>query len=163
MTNILNQREQIVSAFFTLLDTSLRVNSGIIKASSRRYIPWTQAVGFPFLTIIRPGERRQGLVRGLPDVTLKVVVVIYTTGALDPNSIPDIQMNALLDAIDGTISPTSSDILAGWQQTLGGLAQSCFPVGEVVQINGDAEPDGIGMALIPFEIRCGDFVGVAGY
>jgi hypothetical protein len=156
-------RETIISSFFNLLDQSLRVNKQLVKASSRRYISWTQAVGFPFLTVLRPGERRQGLVRGLPDATLKVVVVIYITGAKDPNVVPDTQMNQLLDAVDATISPTSSDILSGWQQTLGGLVQSCFPIGEVVQINGDAEPDGIGMALIPFEIRCGDFVGVAGF
>jgi hypothetical protein len=163
MTTIMNTREQIIDAFFTLLDTSLRTNRGLVKASSRRYVIWSSAPAFPFLTLLHSGERRQGLARGLPDVTIKVNVVIYTTAAKDPKGIPDTQLNTLLDAVDATISPTSSDILSGWQQTLGGLAQSCFPVGEVLQVNGDTEPDGIGMAVIPFEIRCGDFVGVAGY
>jgi hypothetical protein len=160
----MSTREQIIAAFYEVISNVAAGGSPIFAGTQRRFTHWTGVPKgkFPFLTILRPGERHDPALqaKGLPDLVLKVNLVIYTTAGNDKASIPDQKMNAMLDAIDAAFSASENTIASGEAQTLGGLVEWCRPTGEVLTVDGDTEPDGIGMTIIPCEIKCGDFPGV---
>jgi hypothetical protein len=148
-------REEIAAAFFALLETV----PGVL-ATSRRFIPWDHVneTQMPFLTMLKTGEgrlRQDDGAEGLPILTLRFRAFIYISAGMDPDDVPDTAMNALLDALDATVKPSGTDLLAN-RQTLGGLVSHCYPLGRADIYTGDV--DGKGIAAIPFEILTGWFV-----
>lgn len=138
-------RDQIEQAFFALLETAAGFTD-----SSRRFIHWDQVneTQLPFLTILKAGEMRER--NGtLGILTMKYHVFVYTSAGLDQDDIPATAMNALLDAVDASVAPTGSDDPPDLQ-TLGGLVDHVWPLGEAFIDTGDI--DGKGVAAIPFEI-----------
>jgi hypothetical protein len=103
----------------------------------------------PYLTMIHTGEKRVRQEDGTPVLTLLYHVLIYTAAGLDPNVIPETQMNNQLDALDQAVKAIGSDIGEN-RQTLGGLVYKCSPLGPVFVDPGDT--DGKGVAAVPFEI-----------
>lgn len=138
-------REQIEEAFFALLGEA----EGF-AGSNRRFIHWDKVnqTQMPFLTMLKTGEdrQRQG---SLGVLILKIHVFVYLSAGMDPDDVPGAAMNALLDAVDAAVAPTGSDELPE-MQTLGGLVDHVWPLGEVFVDTGDV--DGKGVAAIPFEI-----------
>jgi hypothetical protein len=140
-------REQISGAFFDLIKGAAN-----FTATSRRFVHWDQVneTQMPFLTMLKTGEQRSRQTEGLPALTINAHVFVYLSAGMDPEDVPDIAMNALLDAIDAAVTPSGADVLNGNRQTLGGLVSHCYPFGPVFVDTGDT--DGKAVAAIPFQI-----------
>lgn len=140
-------REQISVAFFDLIK-----GAADFTATSRRFVHWDQVneTQMPFLTMIKTGEQRARQSEGLPALTITAHVLVYLSGGLDPEDVPDTAMNAVLDAIDAAVKPGGADAVNGNRQTLGGLVSHCYPFGPVFIDTGDV--DGKAVAAIPFQI-----------
>ena len=140
-------REQIAAAFWNLV-----VGAADFAETSRRFVHWDQVSDngqLPFLTMLKTGEVRARKSDTLSMLTLNYHVFVYISAGMDPKSIPDTAMNTMLDAIDAAVRPTGDDLAIG-KQTLGGLVDHCYPLGDVFVDDGDV--DGKGVAAIPFEI-----------
>jgi hypothetical protein len=140
-------REQIAVAFFQLI-----AGAADFVATSRRFVHWDQVneTQMPFLTMLKTGEMRGRQSEGLPTLTINAHVFVYLSAGMDPEEVPDAAMNAVLDAIDAAVAPSSADALSGNRQTLGGLVAHCYPFGPVFIDAGDI--DGKAVAVIPFQI-----------
>ena len=140
-------REQIAAAFFALAS-----GAADFTKTSRRFIHWDQvnAPDMPFLTMLKTGEVRTRQEEGLPILALNYHVLVYLDAGMDPNDVPETQLNAYLDAIDAAVKPSGGDALNGNRQTLGGLVSHCYALGPVFTDAGDI--DGKGVAAIRFEI-----------
>lgn len=138
-------REDALSA----LETQLK---GVpqLKLVSRRLKIWSDVPdgSQPALFIVDGQEvRTQQPPQGLPTkLLIKISLVLYiNTG--NPESIPSIEMNNILDAIDQAFAP---DDIARNVFTLNGLVYRCWIEGVIRKIPGDLE--GPGMATIPVMI-----------
>jgi hypothetical protein len=140
-------REQISIAFFDLIAGAVD-----FAATSRRFVHWDQVneTQMPFLTMLKTGEVRGRQGEGLPTLTINAHVFLYLSAGMDPDDVPDMAMNALLDAVDAAVAPTGADALNGNKQTLGSLVSHCYPLGPVFVDTGDV--DGKAVAAIPFQI-----------
>jgi hypothetical protein len=140
-------REQISIAFFSLV-----AGAANFTATSRRFVHWDQVneTQMPFLTMLKTGEVRSRQTEGLPTLTINAHVFLYLSAGMDPEEIPDMAMNTLLDAIDAAVAPSGADAINSNKQTLGGLVAHCYPFGPVFIDTGDV--DGKAVAAIPFQI-----------
>lgn len=142
-------REQVSEALFDLLKTSY-----VYPVASRRFLSWDN-VGSSAKPALFMLEYEESHIRNRQPTpanrTLMVEVLIFISEGLDPNTIPIIKLNSLIDAIDpvsgGVLKP--DDILQN-RQTLGGLVYDCYIEGTILKVPGDV--DGQGMATIPIKI-----------
>lgn len=140
-------REQIGVAFFNLVSGAM----DFVK-TDRNFQHWDQVnePDMPFLTLLKGPELRVRQTEGLPTLVIGYRVLVYLSTGMDPNSTPETQTNALLDAIDQAVRPTGADALDGNRQTLGGLVSHCYPLGKTFVDTGVV--DGKGIVAIPFVI-----------
>lgn len=82
--------------------------------------------------------------------TLPVSLLIYTNTGSDPNIVPVIAVNQLLDQLRAAIWPR----IPGFKQTLGGLAQSVVVSGKVEVFEGNQGQHGI--CILPITITAAE-------
>lgn len=82
----------------------------------------------------------------LGTIVLEPALFIYTDDASDPNSVPSIMMNSILDAIDAAFAPDDPN----GKCTLGGLVSSVRATGEVPIAPGDL--GGPGISVVPLNV-----------
>ena len=140
-------REQVSSYLFSLL-----TSSGKYKTASRRFQTFDEIanVDKPALYMVEHKETHVKAKLITPAIrTLEIDVYIFISTGLDPNAVPIIALNNLVDAIDpstgGVLSPGVNS-----QQTLGGLVTNCYIDGQIIKVPGDF--DGQGVAIIPIKI-----------
>jgi len=141
-------REDVSVALFTLLKTATE-----FKTSSRRFQTWDEIAGAdkPALYMVTHKETH---VKGkliTPAVrTLDIDVYLFIDTGLDPNSVPDTDLNTLIDAIDPETGGVLAPAPGSSQQTLGGLVTNVYIDGEVIRVPGDL--DGQGVAILPLKV-----------
>lgn len=140
-------REQIYSALFTALQTSLGTRFATI---SRRWRMPEQVSpeSRPALFQVQTGERAKTNANGEPIIWIATVdLVIYTQGSGDEQTVPSQELNDLLDALEAALAPSPN---SDGKQTLGGKVSHCRLQGSariVENVNGTAA-----MAVLPAEI-----------
>lgn len=78
---------------------------------------------------------------------LKAEWVIYQATGFDPNAVPAIENNLILDAIQAALAPAIADPGYPKRNTLGGLVHHCYIDGSVFKDPGDI--DNQGMMVVP--------------
>ena len=140
-------REQLYSALFTTLQTSLGTKFATI---SRRWRMPEQVSpeSRPALFQVQTGERAKTNANGEPIIWIATVdLVIYTQGSGDEQTVPSQELNDLLDAVEAALAPPPN---SDGKQTLGGKVSHCRLQGSariVENVNGAAA-----MAVVPVEI-----------
>lgn len=140
-------REQAMTALFALVSGS----SSFVTTSRRFHMPdQIPASMQPALLMCEPDEDHQKQKLITPAVRyLSVEIWIYISDGTDPNNVPAITLNNMIDAID----PISGGVLApglNGRQTLGGLVADCYIDGKINKVPGDI--DGQGIARIPVKV-----------
>lgn len=139
-------REAIFGALYTLLQTVPE-----IKTFGRRYklameVPMESQ---PALYLVTHRNVYKQMSPKPEIVQLQATIIVYTCDGRDPNVVPVIALNNILDSIDAALQPTSVDFGVN-QNTLGGLVAHCRIEGEVMVDPGDL--DGQAVAQIPIRI-----------
>ena len=141
--------EPIYAALFA----KLAAISGINYSSRRPVVPQNLADGqFPALFLnqleidaLCPGD-------GTGTVfTIPVEVLIYVNTGADPNVVPTVALNGLIDQVRAAIVPVGPP---GTRQTLGGLAYSVYNTGKIEVFEGNQGQFGI--AIVPITILAGE-------
>lgn len=144
-------REAVMAAFAALLQ-------GVVFAQpvggqtafalvSRRLKLWPDVAKSqrPALFIAEHREQQAYQNEALPPkTTLSVDLFVYIDSS-DPNTVPAIALNVVLDAIETALKPAN-----GARQTLGGLVSHCRIDGAVLKDPGDL--DGDGLLWVPLKI-----------
>ncbi len=142
-------REAVAVALFTQLQTA----GATFAYYSRRPQLWEKTPAFPALYLgMEPQAESYTYAHDVATpatVTLNFVAIVYINAGLDPNVIPDTQMNNLLDAIDATLAPQFPAL--GYAQTLGGIVHSAWISDkDIIRIPGYL--DGAGTAFVPIKV-----------
>jgi hypothetical protein len=74
-----------------------------------------------------------------PLITLDFDIYVYFNAGLDPNVVPDTQLNGLIDAIEAALAPPA---YMPFKQTLGGLVSTTWIEGKITRIPGYADGQG---------------------
>jgi hypothetical protein len=150
------RREQILTALFTKLSNtvfsaSVAGTTGF-RMKSRRVRLWGEVA-----RELRPAmfmschNEIPGWKSANNPVVLEMDVMVYIyidSGMPDSsNTVPDMDLSAILDGIDSALAPGVAD---QGRQTLGGLVQHCRVDGSVLRDPGDL--DGDGLLMIPIKI-----------
>lgn len=139
-------RETIAVALFGILNTVAMKST--FKTISRRPRVWDEAIEMPALYLAQPDEEKtynEGTVTpGVTDILFDVI--IYTNSGLDPNVVPDTEMNSCIEAIETALAV---GITPGQPQTLGGIVHHARIEGTINRAPGYL--DGRGAAF--FNIR----------
>lgn len=144
-------REAVMSALVALLEGvafAQPVNgaTGFVSIS-RRLKLWSNVAKSqrPALFVAEHREQQTYQNEALPaKTTLSVDLFIYIDSS-DPNAVPAIALNTIIDAVEAALKPAS-----GARQTLGGLVSHCRIDGAVLKDPGDL--DGDGLLWIPLKI-----------
>ena len=143
------QRATVMSALFTLLQGVTNFNF-----TSQRFVLWTDLDAnsqMPALCLWEPGEQYTWPAEKLAKVVLEVRAIIYLSATQDITAPAPIQsMDALLDAMDAALAPSSGYDVQMGRQTLGNLVYSCRIEGEIIKASGDL--DGISALIVPMKI-----------
>lgn len=141
-------RETVTQALFTLLQKAMT-----FKTSSRRLqiTEDVSSVDKPAMFLVCHKETHVKGKSMAPAIrTLEYVAWFFIDTGLDPNVLPDTELNALIDSIDpstgGVLAPAGGTL----QQTLGGLVTNCYIDGEIIRVPGDV--DGNGLAVVPIKV-----------
>ncbi len=139
-------RNQIMDALKALIE-----DMDTIALVSRRFQEFTSLSGsaeMPYAMICKPKESYpQRAITGLPPKrTWTVEIIIYISVGNDQTDTPDETVNDILDELDFTLKPGVGKEV----QTLGGLVDHCYIMGDIICVPGDL--DGIGMIHVPLEI-----------
>jgi hypothetical protein len=123
-------REEVAVALFTLLQTV----PGFVTYS-RRPQEWDDSVNMPALYMGNTAEtyEYQHGTATPPHITLAFDIFVYIKVGLDPNSIPDTQLNQLIDAIETKLGGFAVN---GQAQTLGGIVDHAWIDGDVHRFPG---------------------------
>jgi hypothetical protein len=141
--------EPIYAALFA----KLTAISGINYSSRRPVVPQNLADGqFPSVMLNQldidhfcPGD-------GTGTVfTIPVEVLLYTNKGADPNVVPTIELNGLIDQVRASINAVGPP---GTMQTLGGLVKSVYTTGKIEVFEGNQGQFGI--AIVPITILAGE-------
>lgn len=144
-------REAIHQALFAYADTiswtGLDGPTGFVS-KFRKLIVWDEVPDQPALCQRAHRETISQVSRLPYKRMLKVNWIVYHQGGKDdPDTVPDTETNAILDAVFDAFE-TSADI--DDRLTLGDLVYHAFIDGEIEKYNGDA--DGQSMIVIPITI-----------
>jgi len=142
-------REQIYSAIFATLQASLLTPAGPFKTVSRRWQDPSQLAPAdrPAFYQVQKDEIASTSVNGLPvNWKLSLDLVLYTTGDTAPISIPSIELNSLLDAVESAIH----SLVPGLPQTLSGKVSHCRLAGKIEVV--ENVQGGMALAVLPIEI-----------
>jgi len=142
-------REQIYSAIFATLQASLLTPAGPFKTVSRRWQDPSQLspADRPAIYQVQKDEVATTAVNGLPvNWKLGLDLVIYTTGDTAPVSIPSVELNSLLDAVEIAIRA----VVPGLPQTLSGKVSHCRLAGKIEVV--ENVQGGMALAVLPVEV-----------
>ena len=142
-------REQIYSAIFATLQASLLMPAGPFKTVSRRWQDPSQVAPAdrPAIYQVQKDEVAQTAVNGLPVMwKLGLDLVLYTTGDTAPVSIPSMELNSLVDAVESAIQ----SVVPGLPQTLSGKVSQCRLAGKIEIV--DNVQGGMALAVLPIEV-----------
>ena len=142
-------REQIYSAIFTTLQVGLLTPTGPFKTVSRRWQDPSQLAPAdrPALYQVQKDEVAHTTVNGLPVMwKLGLDLVLYTTGDTEPSSIPSVELNSLVDAVESTIQ----SVVSGLPQTLSGKVSHCRLAGKIEIV--ENVQGGMALAVLPIEV-----------
>ena len=83
--------------------------------------------------------------------TIPVEILIYVNTGADPNAVPTVALNGLIDQVRASINAVGPP---GTRQTLGGLAYSVYNTGKIEVFEGNLGQFGI--AIVPITILAGE-------
>lgn len=138
-----SSREQVMTALATAV-----FGVADFKTTGRRVLLWSKVSAQPacFLRNVADAYERDG-VRQQAKVTMHAEIWVYSQAGKDPDEAPGIDLNNLIDAIEGVF--VSDDTSSG-RFTLGGLVQHAWIEGDIEYDPGDL--DGQAKAVIPVKI-----------
>ena len=142
-------REQIYSALFATLQGALLAPAGPFKTVSRRWQDQSQVspADRPSLYQVQKDELVGTGVNGLPiHAKLALDLVLYTVGDSESNSVPSIELNSLLDAVEAAIR----NLTPGIAQSLSGKVSHCRIEGKIEIVENVLGV--MAMAVVPIEI-----------
>jgi hypothetical protein len=142
-------REQIYSAIFATLQGSLLTPTGPFKTVSRRWQDPSQLAPAdrPAIYQVQKDEIASTAVNGLPvNWRLSLDLVLYTTGDTAPVSIPSVELNSLLDAVETAIR----SVVPGLPLTLSGKVSYCRLAGKIEIL--ENVQGGMALAVLPIEV-----------
>jgi hypothetical protein len=142
-------REQIYSTLFTIFQGALLAPAGPFQTVSRRWQDPSQIspADRPALYQVQKDELTSTSVNGLPlQSRMTVDLVLYTGGDSEPSSIPSMELNTLLDAVETAIRSATP----GLAQSLGGKVSHCRIQGKVEIV--ENVMGSIALAVVPVEI-----------
>jgi hypothetical protein len=142
-------REQIYSALFATLQTTLLAPAGPFKTVSRRWQDPSQLspADRPALYQVQKDELIGTSVNGLPiHAKLGLDLVLYTAGDSEPGSIPSMELNSLLDAVEAAIRNATPGIA----QSLGGKVSHCRVEGKIEVV--ENVQGAMALAVVPIEV-----------
>ena len=140
-------REAIMQALFALVSGAYD-----FATASRRLKLWDDVAPGDMPALFQfEGAQDDSLYEGdlLLRRTLKARLFIYID-AKDESIVGASEINAILDALDSALAPSSFADQVANRQTLGGLVSSARIVGPVLKDPGDL--DGIGLIVVPVVI-----------
>lgn len=156
-------REPCFAALFARIEALTEGDAPTLKFASRALRSWddTPPSECPAAYLTKGPESVDDR-RGLPPIwSLEADLIIYAKNDEGRNTVPSIQINALLDAIeemlqrtptegpaDGAIFPNNPDMM--WGTTLGGLCYTCTINGTVEVYEGVV--GGGAVAIVPILI-----------
>jgi hypothetical protein len=136
----------------TLSDAATAAGTGVVfttgfRTTGRRLKMWTQTPEQPALFLRNVGdEYPPRTTRMLPKVAMEAEAWVYSNAGSDPDAVPAVTLNWLLDAIEKALKPAP-----GFEaQTLGGLVAHCWIEGKIEMHPGDL--DGQAIAVVPISI-----------
>jgi hypothetical protein len=142
-------REQIYSAIFATLQSALLTPAGPFKTVSRRWQDPSQIAPAdrPAIYQVQKDEVATTSVNGLPvNWRLTLDLVLYTTGDTSPGTVPSIELNALVDAVESAVRA----IVPGLPQTLSGRVSHCRLAGKIEIV--ENVQGGMALAVLPVEV-----------
>lgn len=126
-----------------------QLTSGFLT-TGRRLKPWNDVQAQPAL-FTRDGDEDlnyEAII--LQQQTILVDVWIYSNAGQDPDAVPVIALNNILDAVQAALAPDAMDTPTTGRFTLGNLVHWCRISGRVMKSPGDL--DGQAIAVVPIEI-----------
>lgn len=138
-------REEIALALFAKLNTTAM--KSYFKEISRRPKLWDQATVFPCLFLAQPEEDKM-YKHGTAtpgELSIDFDVFAYFDTSLDPNIVPDTQLNTAIEMIEAAIAGD----FPGQPQTLGGLVNHTWIEGKITRVPGYVD----GHGMLYFTIR----------
>lgn len=133
-------RETIWAGVFAFLQ-----NLAPFAETGRKVKHWDDCENFPALFMEQGPETVTKVGRGLPQsYTMSAEIYIYVRN--ESNSTPAPQVNALLDAVDAALKPTTPD----GRVTLGGLVHDAWIEGQIARDEGVL--GAIGVAVVPLKV-----------
>jgi hypothetical protein len=143
-------REDIFTALFALAP-NVQWDSGGFQSVSRRLRLWDDTHAKPALMQVEHEEQYAQATRLPYKRIFKAEWWIYHTAGNDPDAVPTITTNQILDAIEAALAPAVSDPgFPDERNTLGGLVHHCFLNGKVTKVSGDL--DGAALVTVPITI-----------
>jgi hypothetical protein len=100
------------------------------KTVSRRARIWTNVTPAeqPAMFLVKVRETFDQATWGAPRYRLSYLALCYLRADAAPNLIPEVEINKVLDAVDGTLLGTPP----GQKQTLGGMVENCWIEGDIM-------------------------------
>jgi hypothetical protein len=145
-------RETVINAVLALLQgvtfsTSVRGHTSFVTVS-RRLVHWSGVSKYQrpaaFLTVhTETPIYRNEQVPAYQKISMRVFIYI---DASDDTSIPDVDVDTILDGIDSALQPIGGQP----KQTLGGIVSHCRIEGDIIRDPGDMDGDGI--IIVPLAV-----------
>lgn len=111
--------------------------------TSRRLKHWSQVAAQPAMFLRSIDEENSYANITLQRLTIPAEIWIYSNAGEDPNAVPEIALNNLLDAVQAAFAP--DDYQSG-RFTLGGLVEWCRLEGKIEKESGDASGQAVAVA-----------------
>ena len=142
------QREPVYSALFALIDT-LRVN-GVVKSASRRLLHWNDVPleDQPAIFMAQGDQTPERKSWDLPP-GWNLFVNVYIYVAVPDGEAPAPVLNAVLDALEAALTPTTPNNLL----TLNGLCKSCFIADTIETFEGTLGSQEVAIVPIVINVR----------
>lgn len=140
-------RNEIFGALFGLTANLDLGSAGAFVSRSRKFKHWVKVPNNeqPALFQVEPMDRSTAKTRMPAARRFQVVWTVYfNSDPSDPEDIPAVKMNDIIDALENCLKEPFN------QQTLGGRVAHTFIDGEIIKVDG--ADDGQGMIVIPITI-----------
>lgn len=116
--------------------------------SSRRFRHWRQVPSQPALFLRDAEEDISYDMTLLPKQVITPQLWLYTNVGQNPDAVPAITLNNILDAIEGPTGVMRPDNVMTRKFTIGGLVEWCRIVGKIDKESGDAAGQAVAVADI---------------